>query len=76
MAKLAAVSLISLISLCIAVFLSACTHMDGVVKDIQLNKEGDLIVTKCDEMITWNLVFAIGSETNCRTETKPRPSTP
>ena len=50
--------------------------MDGVVKDIQLNKEGDLIVTKCDEMITWNLVFVIGSETNCRTETKPRPSTP
>jgi len=73
MAKLAAASLISL---CIAVFLSACTHMDGVVKDIQLNKEGDLIVTKCDEMITWNLVFVIGSETNCRTETKPRPSTP
>jgi hypothetical protein len=73
MAKLAAASLISL---CITVFLSACTHMDGVVKDIQLNKEGDLIVTKCDEMINWNLVFVIGSETNCRTETKPRPSTP
>jgi hypothetical protein len=73
MAKLAAASLISL---CITVFLSACTHMGGVVKDIQLTKEGNLIVTKCDEMIFWNLYFVIGSETNCRTETKPRPSTP
>jgi hypothetical protein len=27
---------ISLISLCITIFLSACTHMDGVVKDIKL----------------------------------------
>ena len=73
MAKLGA---ISLISLCITVFLSACTHMDGVVKDIKLTKEGDLIVTKCDEMIFWNLYFVIGSEANCRTERKPRPSTP
>lgn len=66
----------SLIGFCIAVSLSACTHMDGVVKDIKLNKEGDLIVTKCDEMIMWNAIFVIGSETNCRTETKPRPTTP
>ena len=73
MAKLGATALIILY---ITVFLSACTHMDGVVKDIQLNKEGDLIVMKCDEMIYWNLAFVIGSETNCRTEIKPRPSTP
>lgn len=66
----------SLIGLCITILLSACTHMDGVVKDIKLNKEGDLIVTKCDEMISWNLIFVLGSETNCRTETKPRPSAP
>jgi hypothetical protein len=72
MAKLGA---ISLTSLCITVFLSACTHMGGVVKDIKLTKEGDLIVTKCDEMIYWNVILVIGSETNCRKETKPRPST-
>jgi predicted small secreted protein len=67
---------IFLASFLMATFLSACTHMDGVVKDIKLNKEGDLIVTKCDEMISWNVIFVIGSETNCRTEVKPRPSTP
>ena len=65
-----------LASLFMTTFLSACTHMDGVVKDIKLNKDGELIVTKCDEMISWNIIFVIGSETNCRTETKPRPSTP
>ena len=54
--------------------LSGCTHMDGVVKQVQFNKDGDLVITKCDEKLYWNFYFTAWGEENCRDEVKPKPS--
>lgn len=56
-----------------ALCLFGCSRIDGVVKDIRLNDQGDLLVTKCDEKIVWNFLFLAGSEANCRDEIKPAP---
>ena len=57
-----------------AVMLVGCTHMDGIVKEIKFNKEGDLVLTKCDEKIYWNLYFVAWGEGDCREEVKSKPA--
>ena len=57
-------------------FLAACSHMEGVVKEVRLNQDGNLVITKCDEKLYWNFYFVVWGESNCREEVKPRPSTP
>ncbi|HLC10568.1 MAG TPA: hypothetical protein VJL56_01850 [Candidatus Bathyarchaeia archaeon] len=51
---------------------TGCTHMDGVVKQVQFNKDGDLVITKCDEKLYWNFYFVAWGEVNCREEVKHR----
>ncbi len=53
---------------------TGCTHMDGVVKQVQFNKDGDLVITKCDEKLYWDFYFTAWGEDNCRDEVKTRPA--
>ena len=68
MAKLVILGLLFL------VLSTGCTHMDGVVKQVQFNKDGDLVLTKCDEKFYWDLYFTVWGEANCREEVRPRPA--
>ena len=45
-----------------------CTKTAGVVTDINASSEG-LIVTKCDEIVYWDLEILIMGQGNCRNET-------
>jgi len=63
-------------ALLVTLFLAGCSHMEGVVKEIKINKDGDLVIRKCDEKLYWNLYFIVWGEINCREEVKPRPSVP
>lgn len=59
--------------LALTVFLSlasACSHMPGTVKDVNWDRDGSLIVRKCDERHVWAFLFIVWEETNCREEYK------
>lgn len=61
--------------LLLAVALSAgCTHMDGFVKEVRFNKDGDLVIQKCDAKIYWNFYFVVWADGDCREEVKPKPA--
>jgi len=63
-----------MLGLLVLVLSAGCTHIDGVVKQVQFNKDGDLVLTKCDEKLYWNIYFTAWGEDNCREEVKPRPA--
>jgi len=46
---------------------SSCTKTAGVVTDVNFHSEG-LMVTKCDEMVYWDLGILIMGQGNCRNE--------
>jgi hypothetical protein len=50
--------------------LSACSHMPGTVKDVSWDRDGNLIVRKCDQRHNWAYLFLVWEETNCREEVK------
>ena len=54
----------------LTVTLVGCTHMPGVVKDINWDKDGNLRLTKCDQSHYWILYILIWGETNCREEVR------
>jgi hypothetical protein len=54
--------------------LVGCTHMDNIVKEVRFNKDGDLVVLKCDAKIFWNFYFVAWGEGDCREEVKPKPA--
>ena len=45
-----------------------CTKTSGVVTDINASSEG-LLITKCDEIVYWDLGILIMGQGNCRNET-------
>ena len=47
---------------------AGCSHMPGVVKDVNWDKDGNLIVRKCDERHNWVWMFLVWEESNCREE--------
>jgi len=52
------------------VALSACTHMPGIVKDVNWDNDGNLVLRKCDSRHYWVVYFIVWAETNCRDEKK------
>jgi len=48
--------------------------MDNIVKEVRFNKDGDLVVLKCDAKIFWNFYFVAWGEGDCREEVKPKPA--
>jgi hypothetical protein len=56
------------LGLVFTVTLVGCSHMPGVVKDVNWDKDGNLQLTKCDETHYWILYFLLWGETNCRQE--------
>ena len=58
-------ALIALVSLVIG-----CSHMPGVIKDVNWDRDGNLVVRKCDERHVWAFLFLVWEETNCREEVK------
>lgn len=61
---------ITLASALLLIFLG-CTKTAGVVTDINASSEG-LIVTKCDEIVYWDLEILLVGQGNCRNETVRR----
>ncbi len=47
--------------------MGACTKTAGVVTDVNPVSEG-LMVTKCDEIVYWDLYILIMGQGNCRNE--------
>ncbi|MCX5725186.1 MAG: hypothetical protein NTX84_11885 [Nitrospirae bacterium] len=66
-------NLFRLVALMTFVAVTGCSHMDGVVREISFNKDGDLVVRKCDEKIYWDFYFIVWGEGDCREEVKPAP---
>ena len=62
------------LTLLVGLMAAGCTHMDGVIKEIKFNKDGDLVLIKCDEKVYWNLYFVAWGEDNCREDVKVKPS--
>jgi hypothetical protein len=60
--------LTGLVAIFIAV--SACSHMPGVVKDVNWDKDRNLILRKCDERHQWAFLVLVWEEQNCREEVK------
>src|SRR5262245_46967320 len=50
--------------------LSACTHMPGIVKDVNWDNDGNLVLRKCDSRHYWVVYFIVWAESNCRDEKK------
>lgn len=48
----------------------ACSHMPGTVKDVNWDRDGNLVVRKCDQRHDWAFLFLVWEETNCREEIK------
>lgn len=48
--------------------LCSCTKTAGVVTDVHPIPDG-LLVTKCDEIVYWDLEILIVGQGNCHTET-------
>ena len=48
--------------------IAGCSHMPGVVKDVNWDKDGNLVLRKCDERHIWAFIFVVWEETNCREE--------
>jgi len=48
-----------------------CTKTAGVVTDVNFTSEG-LVVTKCDEIVYWDLEILIMGQGNCQNETVRR----
>lgn len=46
---------------------SGCTKTSGVVTDVNFHSEG-LLITKCDEILYWDLEILIIGQGNCRNE--------
>jgi len=44
-----------------------CTKTSGVVTDVNFHSEG-LLVTKCDEILYWDLGILIVGQGNCRND--------
>jgi len=61
---------LGLVSVLLLIFF-ACTKTSGVVTDINATSEG-LMVTKCDEIVYWDLALLIMGQGNCRNETVRR----
>jgi hypothetical protein len=62
-----------LLVMAMPLFLSlGCSHMPGTVKDVSWDREGNLVVRKCDERHNWAFYFIVWEETNCREEVKKR----
>ena len=61
---------LSLASVLLLIFFG-CTKTAGVVTDINASSEG-LLITKCDEIVYWDLGLLIMGQGNCRNETVRR----
>ena len=58
-----------LLALTVLMALAAgCSHMPGIVKDVNWDKDGNLILRKCDHRHLWVVYFIAWEETNCREE--------
>lgn len=50
--------------------LSACSVVEGMVKDVQPNKDGSVTLQKCDLKVYFALYGLIAAEKECREEIK------
>ena len=59
-----------LLAFTLVALIVGCSHMPGIVKDVSWDKDGNLVIRKCDHRHLWVLYVVVWEETNCREEVR------